>query len=469
MSIAMTQTDLTTELVELLGADAVLSEASAMAAYEEGWRYGRGRALAVVRPRTTAEVSALVSWSARRGVRLQPQGANTGLVGASNPDASGEQVVLAFDRLNGTIEIDPRARTAVVDAGVTLSALNEAAAEHGLFFPIDLGADPQIGGMIVTNTGGTRLIRYGSVRDHLLGLEVVLADGRIWSDLTELRKDNRGPDLRSVFVGSSGSFGLVTRAVVSLSPRPRQTVTAWAALADAGSALDLLSHLERDLGEMLSAYEVLSTEAFAITLRHGANLVDPFSGVVPPFAALIEFSSTLGRGQLDLEVAMMASFEAFWEDHEEGLLDVTPQAPAEAWNIRHQVSESLRHEGTVLALDVSLPRGAMPAFQDRIRAWLETEHPDVRACDFGHWGDGGTHLNLVWASGANDAERKLRLQTEVYDLCVREFGGSFSAEHGVGPHNQAHHERLTLEARREVARLLKGHFDPDGRLGNVNF
>lgn len=457
------------ELHAIVGPEGLVDAPADMAAYESGWRYGKGQALVVVRPRTTDEVAGVVSFVRAAGLRLQPQGANTGLVGASNPDATGEQIVLSFDRMNREIDIDPRARVARVDAGVTLSALNAAAAEHGLFFPIDLGADPQIGGMIVTNTGGTRLLRYGSVRDHLLGLEVVLADGRVWSDMSELRKDNRGPDLRSVFVGSSGSFGLVTRAVVSLSPRPRQTTTAWAALADAGAALDLLAHLERDLGETLSAYEVLSEEAFAITLEHGANLVDPFSGTRPPFAALIEFSSTLGAAQFDLEAAMMASFESFLEENEEGLLDVTPQAPAEAWNIRHQVSESLRHEGTVLALDVALPRDRMPAFQERVRTWLKAEHPEVRACDFGHWGDGGTHLNLVWGPQSNDEALKSELQTAIYDLCVREFAGSFSAEHGVGPHNQAHHERLTSSARREIGRLLKDHFDPAGQLGTLRW
>jgi FAD/FMN-containing dehydrogenase len=452
-------------LREILGAEGLLEADADLSHYEAGWRYGQGRALAVARPRRTAEVAALAAFAAARGLRLKAQGANTGLVGASNPDESGEQLVVSFERFAANIEIDPIARTARVDAGVTLSALNEAAAREGLFFPIDLGADPQIGGMIATNTGGTRLIRYGSVRDHLLGLEVVLPDGRVWSELSELRKDNRGPDLRSLFVGSSGQYGFVTRAVVSLAPRPRQVVTAWAALADAQGALDLLAHLERDFGETLSAYEVVSAEAFAATLRHGANLSDPFGGARPPRAALIELSMTIRRDHFDLEAAMMASFEAFLEHGEEALIDVTPQSPVDAWNIRHQISESLRHEGRVLALDVSLPRQEMPAFQSRVAAWLREKHPEVRACDFGHWGDGGTHLNLVWDSdeGRDESARKEELQAEVYAICVRDFAGSFSAEHGLGPHNRRHHEELSAAHRFEIEALLGRHFDPEGR------
>jgi FAD/FMN-containing dehydrogenase len=206
----------------IVGADGVLVEANDLVTYERGWRYGAGKAAAAVKPRTPREVADVLAACIARGVRVQPMGANTGLVGASSPDSSGAMVVLSLERLARTIEVDALDGVALVDAGVTLSALNEALGAHGLVFPIDLGADPQIGGMIATNTGGSRLVRYGDVRAHLLGLEVALADGTLVSRLTRLRKDNTGLDMKQLFVGTSGLFGVITRAVVRVVPRPRQ-------------------------------------------------------------------------------------------------------------------------------------------------------------------------------------------------------------------------------------------------------
>ncbi|MEZ6196762.1 MAG: FAD-binding oxidoreductase [Planctomycetota bacterium] len=463
--------DVIPALIEALGEGAVFREEADRRAYEDGWRYGHGRARAVIKPRHRDEVALACRIAAAAGQRIQPIGANTGLVGASNPDPSGEQIVLSFERLSTGIELDLANRSVLVDAGVTLNQLNAALEDHGLFFPVDLGADPQIGGMIATNTGGTRLIRYGAVRAHVLGLEVVLPDGTIWSDLSGLRKDNRGLDWKQLFIGTSGSFGVVTRARLSLAALPRQTVTAWAALADGATTIALLGHLERDLGEFLSAYEVLSRDAYRLTLEFGANIQRPFGAEELTYAALIELSSSLPKARLDLEAAMVESLEAFFSENTETVLDVVPHPPREAWHIRHQVSESLRHEGRVLALDISVPRSRIAEFTDRVREWLAQEAPEVLVADFGHWGDGGTHLNLVWKpdSVADEAAFKERIQTRVYDLAVREFEGSFSAEHGVGPHNQRHYDRLTDPKQLELCRVLKQHFDPENRFGTVRF
>lgn len=456
-------------LAELLGDGGLLVDADDRAAYETGWRYGQGTARAVARPRTTDDVAAVLALCHAQGVRVQPIGANTGVVGASNPDASGEQLVVSLEHLASTIDVDPVGRTAVVDAGVTLSALNEALEPHGLFFPIDLGADPQIGGMVATNTGGTRLLRYGSVRDHVLGLEVVLSDGTVWSHLSPLRKDNRGLDLRQLFVGTSGSFGIVTRATLSLAPRPAQTSVAWCALSSGDQALALLAALERELGETLSAFEVLSRDAFELTLRHGSNLADPFDEGVAGVAALVECSTVLSSDVLDLDAAFLATLERFLEQQDDDAVDVVPMPPHDAWSIRHQVSESLRHEGHVLALDVSVPVARIAEFSDEMRREIVASHPHVRVCDFGHWGDGGTHLNVVWDPAAVDDPAALTraIQGWVYERTVRGYGGSFSAEHGVGPHNQHHYDALSPALLLTTSGVLKRHFDRAGLLGTV--
>lgn len=462
--------ELVEQLVEAFGADAVLTEASDRAAYEQGWRYGSGRARCVVRPDSPEGVARVLALCHEHGVRVQPIGANTGLVGASNPDDSGEMVVLSLERLSKGIEVDPVDRVALVDGGVTLSSLQAALEPHGLWFPIDLGADPQIGGMVATNTGGTRLVRYGDVRRHVLGLEVALPDGRLITRLGRLRKDNTGLDWKQLFIGTSGAFGVVTRAVLELAHRPAQTTAVLACAADGEGALRLLASLERTAGEVLTAFEVLSRESIEAVLSHGSVDRNPFQSGVPAYAVLVEFSSTMGPDVLDLEALLATAFEEHMERDPESLEDVLVGHAADFWHIRHQVSESLAHAGRVMALDLSVPRARLAEFSSVVRERLGEAAPHVRVCDFGHWGDGGTHFNLVWDEDAVEGDRDAfarRLQSDVYGWCVTEFEGSYSAEHGVGPHNRAAYERFTDPAVRAVAGVLDRHFDPEGRLGTV--
>ncbi|MEM7306603.1 MAG: FAD-binding oxidoreductase [Planctomycetota bacterium] len=452
-------------IAERLGTGGLLTEASDRRAYEEGWRYGSGSAWAVARPRSTAETAWLLAEAKRRGVRVLAVGGNTSLVGAATPDASGEQLVVSLERLAPPIELDPLGRTVVVGAGMTLSQLNAELAPHGLMLPIDLGADPQIGGMIATNTGGTRLLRYGSMRRHVLGLEVVLPDGTVTGDLGRLRKDNRGLSTRELFIGTTGAFGIVTRAALSLEPLPRARATAWAGLQSAAAAERLLAHLRREADDFLTAYEVLSRTALESTMRHGANLRAPFGDELPERAVLVELSTQLAPERLDLDALLFDVLAEFCAEHESDVLDMVPQRPDDAWHLRHQVSESLRHEGELLALDVSVPCGSIAAFTDAITADLQTRFPGVRVADFGHWGDGGTHLNLILGDAQTDGLRR-EAQAFVYDR-VGELGGSFSAEHGVGPHNHARYVTDASEAKLGAARALADFFDPERRMGNV--
>jgi FAD/FMN-containing dehydrogenase len=458
-------------LRELLGAGAVVTEPHELARYEQGWRYGRGAALAAVRPGSTAEVARVLAFASEHGLRVQPQGANTGLVGGSTPDATGEMLVLSLERLSRELQVDPVDRTVTAGGGVLLSQLDAALGEQGLMFPIDLGADPTVGGMVATNAGGTRLLRYGDVRQNLLGLEVVLADGTVLDLMTALRKNNTGLDAKQVFVGTSGAFGVVTRAVLRVVPRPAQRSTALVGATGGAAVLRLLAHLERGLGDVLTAFEVISAAALAPVFRHQPRLRNPFGAAAPPYTVLIELATTLAEDRLALDDLLESSLVAFVEsDAGEGITDVFPGKPAELWDIRHHVSESLRHEGEVLGLDISVPRSSMAAFIDAAREWLAAQYPFVRLCDFGHWGDGGVHLNVVWSQEAAPrpaAELKAELQPRLYDLALTRFRGSYSAEHGVGPHNQAFYDRYTPALVREVCGALKARFDPRRLLGTT--
>lgn len=455
-------------LLASLGDRGVFSDAADRVRYERGWRYGRGAARCVARPASTAEVAATLRLCAEHGARVVPQGANTGLVAGSTPDDGGGMVVMSLERLNQTIELDEEDRTVLVDGGVLLSQLNERLAAQDLWFPVDLGADPQVGGMVATNTGGTRLLKYGDVRHNLLGVEVVLGDGRVLSQLNRLRKNNTGLDCKQLFVGTTGVFGVVTKAVLAVAQRPQQTATALVGCRDGCAAIGLLRALERGLGDVLSAFEVIGAGALEAVLRHQPGARIPFDRV-PPYAVLVEVATTLRADAIDLA----GSLESCLAGHVDGasgeVLDVFMAAAEQLRGLRHGISESLRKEGPMVAFDVSVARSQLPDFTARVRALLSERFRAARLCDYGHWGDGGSHLNLLW----NEREVedvgawKRALQDAVYELAVVEFGGSFSAEHGVGPHNQRYYDRYTDELVKQLSRTVGAFCDPRDQLGRV--
>lgn len=461
--------ELVADLRAALGCGGVLVEASDKLRYERGWRYGQGAACCVARPVSTAEVVSTLQICGRYGARVVPQGANTGLVAASTPDATGSMVVMSMERLDQTMDLDVADRTVLVDGGVLLSALNERLGASGLWFPVDLGADPQVGGMIATNTGGTRLLRYGDVRRNVLGLEVVLGDGRVISQLNRLRKNNTGLDCKQLFVGTTGVFGVVTKAVLSVVPKPNQTAAALVACRDGQAALKLLRAVERELGDVLSAFEVMGERAMAAVFRHQTRLRSPFSEL-PAYAALIELSTALPDGAVELDEVLEQCLRAHLEAAGDEVLEVLVGADDDFWHLRHSITESLRSDGEMVAFDVSVARSQLPALSDRVRALLAARYPSVRLCDYGHWGDGGSHLNLVWDAGAvaDAAALKQRLQEAIYDLVTDDFGGSYSAEHGVGPHNQRYYDCYTDDLVRQLCGALGAFCDPDDRLGTVH-
>ncbi|HVW70918.1 MAG TPA: FAD-binding oxidoreductase [Steroidobacteraceae bacterium] len=462
------------DLSAIVGEGAILHSPADTEQYERGYRYGAGHALAIARPATVAELAGLVRYCFAHDLKIVPQGANTGLVGSSTPDASGGQLVVSLDRLRGVETIDVHNRTAIVRAGTRLSELNRAAGLYDLSFPIDLGSDPSLGGMVATNTGGSRLVRYGDVQRNLLGLEVVLADAdaTILTDLTGLRKDNSGVDSKQLFVGTGGSFGIIARVQVELHRIPRQSAVALIEPTSHAAIPALVALLESEAGEFLAAFEGMSANAMEAAFAHNGRLRNPFAGeVLPPYAVLVELASTVGAEYLDLSELLTQLLAKAMEGGEPLVKDARFGPSEELWAIRHSISDGVRALGAIVAFDISVPRSQLPALRADLIGLLTEAYPQLRICDFGHCGDGGDHFNLVWPSGAGpyDAPVVGRVRELIYDRVVRGYGGSFSAEHGVGPHNATYYKRYASAAERQLAGRLKQLCDPKGILGTVDF
>jgi FAD/FMN-containing dehydrogenase len=424
------------QLRAIVGAAHVLTEGD-LGAWEQDWRKrARGKALAVVRPASTAEVAQVVNACAAAGHSLVPQGGNTGLVVGSTPDASGRQVVLSLARMNAVRGIDADNLTMTVEAGCILQAVQDAAQAAGLVFPLSLAAEGSctIGGNLSTNAGGTQVVRYGNARELCLGLEVVTAQGEVWNGLSGLRKDNTGYDLRDLFIGSEGTLGVITAATLKLYPPPAATLTAWAAVPSVEDAVKLLALAHRDLGAGLTGFEMMGQFALSLVARHFTQLRVPF-WQESAYCVLLENSDH------ESELHARTQFERLLETAiEQGC--VTDAVVAEnltqanqLWHIRESIPLAQAEEGLNIKHDISLPVSRIPAFCHETDALLAREIAGVRLVNFGHLGDGNLHYNVQAPAGGDPAaflrEQEERINVLVYDQ-VRKFDGSISAEHGVG-------------------------------------
>jgi FAD/FMN-containing dehydrogenase len=424
--------------------------------FVNGLRCAGGVPLAVLAPGSVDELRAIVRVCVEAGLPVVPQGANSGLVGASVPDASGRHVVLLTRRLGAVRQLAIADAVAVVEAGVRLSQLNFMLEPHRLQLGIDLGADPSIGGMIATNTGGSRMMRYGDMRRHVLGLEVVLADrdATMISNLRLTRKDNGRVGWAPLVSGAGGAMGIVTAAAIELDPLPQQSATMLMALGGIDAVPDLVIELRRALGEFLSACEIMSKAA--------TGLKNPFRDALPAQAMLVEVSSGLDRSAVDVEAVLLGATERLFAREAPGVEDALVVPPPVAWALRHAISDSLKMEGEVIGLDIGLPLAALPAFHAKAAAMLAADFPWLKLCDFGHCGDGGVHFNLVWPSGTGPAHRESArddVRMRIYEAAVG-VGGSFSAEHGLGPSNAAAFARFTPPDERQLTQGLRRIFDP---------
>ncbi len=414
----------------------VLTEGD-LSAWEADWRKrARGKALAVVRPGSTDEVAQVVRACAEARVSLVPQGGNTGLVVGSVPDGSGTQVVLSLQRMTRVRAIDAANLTMTVDAGCILQVLQETARQQGLLFPLSLAAEGSctIGGNLATNAGGTQVLRYGNARELCLGLEVVTAQGQVWDGLSGLRKDNTGYDLRDLFIGSEGTLGVITGATLKLYPLPAARLTAWAAVPSMEAAVALLGLARQELSASLTGFEVMGQFALGLVARHFPQLRVPFHAS-SPWCVLLENSDH------ESPEHARALFEQLLERAlEQGLASdaVVAENIAQAqqlWHVRESIPLAQAEEGLNIKHDISVPISRIPAFVQETDALLAREIPGVRLVNFGHLGDGNLHYNVQAPAGGDAAEFLRTQETQVNHLVyesVRSFGGSISAEHGVG-------------------------------------
>jgi FAD/FMN-containing dehydrogenase len=452
------------QLAAHLGAAHVLTDPADLAphlAETRGLR--RGHALAVVRPADTEEVACVVRACAEAGVPVVAQGGNTGHVGGGLPQGG---IVLSLARLNRLRAVDPVNASITVEAGMVLADVQAAAAEAGMLFPLSLASEGscRIGGNLSTNAGGTAVLAYGNARDLVLGLEVVLADGRIWNGLKGLRKDNAGYDLKHLFLGSEGTLGLITAAVLKLSPRPASRAVAFVGLASAEAALALFRNLRAEAGPALTAFEYIVPFGLEIVLRHRAGARRPLAGAHAAYA-LVEIATTRSGEDAGL---LMEGFLAGAQ--QAGLLEDAALAASEAqanafWDLRESLSEVQKAEGASIKHDVSVPLSRLPAFLAEATRACEAAMPGLRVCAFGHFGDGNIHFNLSQPVGMDRAaflahwERFNRI---VHDI-VAGLGGSIAAEHGVGLLKRDELARYADPVALDLMRSLKAALDP----GNV--
>ena len=419
-----------------------------------------GKPLAVVRPASTEEVAAIVRLCAEARVAIVPQAGNTGLVGGSVPDESGTQLVLNVSRMNRVIEVDVVNNTMTVEAGCILQTLQETAAEQDRLFPLSLAAEGscEIGGNISTNAGGVQVLRYGNTRELVMGLEVVLPSGEIWSALKGLRKDNTGYDLKQLFIGAEGTLGIVTKAVLKLFPAPKSTSTVFVGLASPRKALELLTHMRSHLGERLTAFELMSARCVGIVQSVFPQYRAPFAAQHAWYVLLEATDSQPGEAlNLAMETALEAALGA---DLIEDAAIAKNHSEAQAlWNIREHLPEA---QARNIKHDISVPISRIADFIDAADAALEKNWPGVRPVNFGHLGDGNLHYNIAeppsWTVESWLAEWE-KVSTVVHDT-VHAFGGSISAEHGLGKLKNIEVRRFKSPVELALMRSIKHTLDP---------
>ncbi len=453
------------DLISAIAGDGAVLAGEPAAPYCTDWR-GRyaGNALAVVFPANMQQVAAVVKLCASHQVAIVPQGGNTSLCGGSVPLAQGEQIILNLSRMNQIRAIDPVNYTMTVEAGCTLASVRATAEQHDRLFPLGLtaiAAHCEIGGNLSTNAGGVGVLRYGNMRDLVLGLEVVLPDGRIWNGLRSLRKDNTGYDLKHLFIGAEGTLGIITAAVLKLFPRPQAEATACAAVRDPAAAVALLAHLRAACGDKIAAFEIVSRSCLDLVFKHIPDTREPFAGkhewiiitqladvlAAPLDASLREALRSFGNGIVEFEITTNKDHAEHW------------------WKLRKNISEAQKRAGISIKHDVSVPVSRVAEFIARADAALHDAFDGVRIVAFGHMGDGNIHYNISMQDAAQNTAFIAHQEDAVNDLVyavVRALNGSISAEHGLGQLKRDTIRDYKDPLELELMRTIKQALDPLG-------
>ncbi len=442
----------------------LIDDAAEMAPFLTDWRkVWRGTAIAVVQPDTAADVGKVVAWCHAHQVAVTPQGGNTGLAGGSVPAPDGRNILLSLARLNRIRDIDPLNGTMTVEAGVVLQAAQEAALSADRLFPLSLAAEGSctVGGNLATNAGGVAVLRYGNARELCLGLEVVTPEGELWDGLRSLRKNNTGYDLRDLYVGSEGTLGVITAAVVKLYPLPAARVVAFVAVESPAAAVTLLQLAQARLGSSLTAFELVSQPCLDLVVKHHPGARAPFAEA-SDWNVLIELSAPVdeAQGRTDLEGLLEAAFEEGLAT--DAVISASLGQALALWTLREGISEAQSAEGKSIKHDISVPISRIAQFITEGQAALLAIEPASRPMTFGHLGDGNLHFNVSAPEGA-DGEGFMALQGEmnlaIHDM-VDAYDGSISAEHGLGllRRDEAIRYRSPLETR--LMQTIKRALDP---------
>ncbi len=458
----------------------VVTDTTAKAAFENGYRYGKGNAQAILKPETNSEVSQILAYCNKHNISVVAQGGNTGLTGASTPDTSGKQIILSTTLLNrGLLEIDTKNKTALVGVAVVLDALNKKLAKHNLTLPIDIGSSGScnIGGLIATNAAGTRAGRYGNTKSQTESISVILADGTAQEDIatkpsqssSKLLQDNSKIDLLNPFIGSQGWLGIITSATMKLVDLPKQSASLLVVPANDDAVLQIREYFEEKHGDEFTAFEGMSDSALHLVSKHIPKSPYLFEGdddkkPEHDYVLLIELASEKTDISLQDEID-----EAFMDLFQLGLV-ITGRSdkPELFWHQRHHISEALKLEGQIIATDICVPQDRLSEFRIYTTKALEKKYPFVIATSFGHEMLGAAHFNIIWPKNKPlSAEEKSQLQDFIYDIAVNKFDGTFSAEHGIGPHNQKAYGRYTDKIIKEKSAELKQKYDPN-RILNPN-
>ena len=462
--------DFVEKLRVLVGDKGLITDDADKHPYLTDWRDNYlGTALAVVRPASTEEVAGVVKLCAAERVAIVPQGGNTGLVGGGMPHENGREIVLSLTRMNRILAVDEIGYSMTVEAGVILKTIQETAAAHDRLFPLSLAAEGSctIGGNLSTNAGGVQVLHYGNTRHLVLGLEVVTPAGEIWNGLRALKKDNTGYDLRDLYLGAEGTLGIITKAVLKLWPKPKDVATSWIAVPSPQAAVDLLSGAHAASEDNVTSCELMARQGVDFVLKHIPGAADPLAER-HDWYVLLEWSSTRARRDGDNETGLREKMETYLgEAMEKGLVLDAAIAQNEAqgrafWALRENHSEAQKREGPSIKHDISVAVSKIPAFMAEGLAAMKKALPDCRPVPFGHVGDGNLHFNCQSPPGWDKKrfnEHGEAISGAVYDLVVG-FGGSISAEHGIGrlKVDELAHYRSRIEL--DVMRSIKRALDP---------
>lgn len=457
--------DLRNQFIELVGSKHALTDQHDLTRYtHENRGLFIGETPLVLKPASAKEVSDILKLASMTKTVVVPQGGHTGHVGGAVTDTSGTQIVVSLERMNKVREIDLQSNVLVCEAGVILESIQKLSDENDRFFPLALGSQGscQIGGNIATNAGGTGVLAYGNTRSLVMGLEVVLASGEIWNGLRRLKKDNTGYDLKDLFIGSEGTLGIITAAVLKLFPKPRGKSVAFCGLQSPHHALQLLDKASSYAGQSLTAFELMARNPLEFTLKHMENVRNPLDQIYP-WHVLLEVSSN--RSQEDADATLQSILEISFETQaiDDAAVSTSLAQVQDFWRIREMMPISQKHEGGSMKHDVSVPIHQVPDFITKAGQIIEREIPQARLCTFGHLGDGNMHYNITQPIGDNAEAflaRQPEINTMIHELVVS-MEGSVAAEHGVGQLKRDLIARTKDPVELNLMRSIKQTLDPD--------